>query len=124
QSATSRGKRGLRQYTKLYVRVDTGEHFEGVATKLLELLDAGVFVDDGGVPRTKTRDDDPVLQFKLSYRKMLGLASFIGLSDRDRFELSRETLKLWLEHPADAQSILIDSKAKRKSRPETTGHDG
>jgi len=62
--------------------------FEDVAAKLLALLDAGVFVYDGGVPRTKIRDDDPVLQFKLSYRKILGLASFIGLADRDRFELS------------------------------------
>jgi hypothetical protein len=90
-------------------------NFEGVANRLLDLLDAGVFVYDGGVPRTKTRDDDPVLQFKLSYRKLLGLASFIGLSDRDRFELSGETLRRWLEEPEQARGILIDSEARRAS---------
>ena len=105
-------KKRLRQYTKLYVRVDAGPDFEKVAGTLLDLLDAGVFVYDGGIPRTKTRDDDPVLQFKLSYRKMLGLASFIGLSDRDRFELSGETLRRWLEDPSQAMSILVESEAK------------
>lgn len=115
RSATSER---LRQYTKLYVRVDAGPDFEWVATTLLSLLDAGVFVYDGGVPRTKTRDDDPVLQFKLSYRKMLGLASFIGLADRDRFELSGETLKTWLQRPDLAKDILVESESKRKTRSE------
>jgi hypothetical protein len=108
----SSGRQRLRQYTKLYVRVDAGPDFENVTQRLLDLLDAGVFVYDGGVPRTKTRDDDPVLQFKLSYRKMLGLASFIGLSDRDRFELSGEALRRWLEQPDEAKSILIESEDK------------
>lgn len=114
-------RRRLRQYTKLYVRVDAGPDFEKVAGELLSLLDAGVFVYDGGVPRTKIRDDDPVLQFKLSYRKMLGLASFIGISDRDRFELSGENLKRWLENPAEAKNILVDSEAK--STPIQTEHE-
>jgi hypothetical protein len=105
-------RRRLRQYTKLYVRVDASPDFEDVAAKLLSLLDAGVFVYDGGVPRTKIRDDDPVLQFKLSYRKVLGLASFIGLADRDRFELSGESLRRWLEGPAQAKDILVNSEAK------------
>lgn len=112
-------KKRLRQYTKLYVRVDAGSDFDKVAGTLLDLLDAGVFVYDGGIPRTKTRDDDPVLQFKLSYRKMLGLASFIGLSDRDRFELSGEALRRWLEDPNQAKSILIESEAKEtETEPE------
>lgn len=118
KNPTTGGTRRLRQYTKLYVRVDAGADFENVANRLLDLLDAGVFVYDGGVPRTKTRDDDPVLQFKLSYRKMLDLASFIGLSDRDRFELSGDTLRRWLEHPDEAKSILIDSVAKRAADAE------
>ncbi len=108
--ATSRLR--LRQYTKLYVRVDAGEEYADVANRLLDLLDAGVFVYDGGVPRTKTRDDDPVLQFKLSYRKILGLASFIGLADRDRFELSGETLRQWLAKPEEARGILVSSEAR------------
>lgn len=102
----------LRQYTKLYVRVEDGPDSAGVAGKLLNLLDAGVFVYDGGVPRTKTRDDDPVLQFKLSYKKILGLASFIGLADRDRFELSGDDLRKWLEAPKKAHRILVESEAK------------
>lgn len=108
--------RRLRQYTKLYVRVDAGPDFESVAAELLSLLDAGVFVYDGGVPRTKIRDDDPVLQFKLSFRKILGLASFIGLADRDRFELSGETLRRWLKKPDEAKNILVDSEAKSASQ--------
>ena len=117
------GPRRLRQYTKLYVRVDAGPDFEAVSTNLFKLLDAGVFVYDGGVPRTKTRDDDPVLQFKLSYRKMLGLASFIGLSDRDRFELSGETLRKWLEHPDEAKDILIASEAKEKASADVASEE-
>jgi hypothetical protein len=104
--------RRLRQYTKLYVRVEAGPDFDSVVAKLLDLLDAGVFVYDGGAPRTKTRDSDPVLQFKLSYRKMLGLASYIGLSDRDRFELSGENLKRWLSDPAIAKDIMVESEYK------------
>src|SRR5205085_1651598 len=115
------GKPRLRQYTKLYVKVEAGPGFDSVVTTLLELLDAGVFVYDGGVPRTKTRDDDPVLQFKLSYRKMLGLASYIGLSDRDRFELSGENLRRWLSDPAAAKDILVESESKSFSSETESG---
>lgn len=107
----------LRQYTKLYVRVDTGPDSESVANGLLDLLDAGVFVYDGGAPRTKTRDDDPVLQFKLSYRKMLGLASYMGLSDRDRFELSGDALRRWIEQPEDAKEILLQNQTRDLAEP-------
>jgi len=103
---------GLRQYTKLYVRVDPGD--EKARERIFELLDAGVFVYDGGAPRTKTRDDDPVLQFKLSYRKMLGLHSYIGLSHRDRFELSGKKLRKFLFDPAIAKAILLESEAGKQ----------
>jgi hypothetical protein len=111
RSASTERPVRLRQYTKLYVRVDANADVD-VANRLLDLLDAGVFVYDGGVPRTKTRDNDPVLQFKLSYRKMLGLASFIGVSDRDRFELSGEALRIWLDEPEQAKRILLESEAR------------
>jgi len=104
----------LRQYTKLYVRVDAGPNSYSDAEKILDLLDAGVFVYDGGSPRSKTRDSDPVLQFKLSFRKMLGLASYIGLADRDRFELSGENLTRWLSDPASAKDILVESESKNE----------
>ncbi len=109
----------LRQYTALYVRVDAGPQYAEVVNRILDLLDAGVFVYDGGVPRTKTRDSDPVLQFKLSFRKMLGLASFIGVSDRDRFELSGETLRTFLEYPDRAKTVLLESESKKLEAEDT-----
>ena len=100
-------RRELRQHTQIYVRVTTGDmvwQFE----KLRELVDAGVFVLRGGpdVPRTKTRDSNPTQHFILSYRKLYGLSSFIGLSNRDRFELSGEDLLAWLENPRSGDQIL------------------
>jgi hypothetical protein len=81
-----------------------------------ELIDAGVFVFSGGAPRAKTRHADPVLQFILSYRKIYGLASFIGLSDRDRFELSGEDLRKWLEadNLASAKEILLRNQINKE----------
>lgn len=106
------GKGRLRQYTKLYVRVEPGPHAAQVAARLWDLLDAGVFVYDGGAPRTKTRDADPVLQFKLSYRKLLGLASYIGLADRDRFELTGDSLRTFLLDPEAAERVLLESQIR------------
>ena len=100
-------RRDLRQYTTLYVRVTTGD-MDWQFDKLLELIDAGVFVLKGGpdVPRTKTRDSNPIQHFILTYRKLYGLASYIGLSNRDRFELSGKDLLAWLEDPASGAKIL------------------
>ena len=100
-------RRELRQYTQLYVRVTTGD-MEWQFEKLLDLIDAGVFVLRGGpdVPRTKTRDSNPTQHFILTYRKLYGLSSFIGLSNRDRFELSGKDLLAWLENPASGRDIL------------------
>lgn len=97
----------LRQYSSIYVRV-TAENQEGVSAqidKLRELIDAGVFVYAGGAPRAKTKDSNPIQQFKLSYRKICGLAAFIGLADRDRFELSGADLQEWLT-TADKNVLL------------------
>jgi hypothetical protein len=60
-----------------------------------------VFVLEAGpdAPRTKTRDSNPITQFILTYRKLFGLSNFIGLSQRDRFELSGDDLEEWLSHP-------------------------
>lgn len=101
----SRGE--LRQYTQLYVRITTGD-MEWQFERLRELIDAGVFVLRRGpdVPRTKTRDANPTQYFILSYRKLYGLSSFIGLSNRDRFELSGQDLIDWLGNPASGEEIL------------------
>jgi hypothetical protein len=103
--ATSSGAR-LRQYLRLYVRVtvgDTQAQFE----RLRELIDSGVFVLDGGTYRTKTRDANPMRQFKLTFRKLFGLSNFIGLAERDRFELSGTDLADWLANPASGKQILL-----------------
>ena len=102
--------RRLRQYLKLYVRVTTGDT-ERQFKQLRELIDAGVFVLDGGAQRTKTRDTNPIQQFKLSYRKLYGLSKYIGLSERDRFELSGDDLIRWLDEPANGKEILLRNLA-------------
>jgi len=97
----------LRQYTSVYVRITEGDE-ERQFAQLQELMDAGVFVLRGGPmqPRSKTRDPDPIRQFILVYRKLFGLSSFIGLAERDRFELSGSTLAEWLDNPQDTRTIL------------------
>lgn len=97
----------LRQYSSIYVRVsaDNQESLNLQIDKLRDLIDAGVFVYAGGSPRSKTKDSNPIQQFKLSYRKIYGLAAFIGLSDRDRFELSGKDLLDWLMTP-DKEVLL------------------
>jgi len=117
QSAKKREKRGLRQYSSIYVRITSGDK-EEQGRKLRELVDAGVFVFQGGGPRTKTKDSDPMSQFKLSFRKIYGLADFIGLSERDRFELSGEELENWLKSPEHGEEILM-----RNLRTDVVGED-
>lgn len=102
----SGGNTRLRQYSSVYVRVTTDDN-EQQFKQLRDLIDAGVFVLQGGAPRTKTHDDDPVQHFILKYRKLFGLSSFIGLSDRDRFELSGEDLRDWLADPKRCKEILM-----------------
>ena len=102
------GRRRLRQYLKLYVRITKGD-VEWQFGQLRELIDAGLFVLEGGAdtPRTKTKDGDPIQQFVLTYRKLFGLSNFIGLADRDRFELSGEDLLDWLKNPSRGKEILL-----------------
>jgi hypothetical protein len=75
--------------------------------QLRDLIDAGVFVFTGGRPRTKTKDSDPILQFKLTFRRIYGLTNFIGLAERDRFELSGADLEEWLTNVAAGKAILL-----------------
>lgn len=90
----------IRQYTSLYVRITSDTDRTQQSKKLRELIDAGIFVfADSGTPRTKTHDTNPMLQFKLVYRKLFGISSYIGLSNTDRFELSGKDLANWLENP-------------------------
>lgn len=106
--SASGSKKRIRQYSSLYVRITTGD-IERQTERLRELIDAGVFVFAGGstVPRTKTRDSNPTQQFKLTYRKIYGLVNFIGLAERDRFELSGQDLEEWLTEPSRGKKILL-----------------
>ena len=106
QSAKKKEARGLRQYSSVYVRVTAGDR-EEQGKRLRELVDAGVFVFQGGAPRTKTKDSDPIQQFKLTFRKVYGLADYIGLAERDRFELSGVDLERWLNSPDSGTNILM-----------------
>lgn len=96
----------LRQYAKIYVRITAGDR-DAQFARIRELIDCGAFVYSGGSPRTKTRDGDPLHQFKLTFRRLLGLSNFIGLSERDRFELSGEQLEEWLLNPTRSAAILL-----------------
>jgi hypothetical protein len=112
----------LRQYSSIYVRItsDDAASSKQQIDQLRDLIDAGVFVYSGGSARTKTKDSDPIQQFKLSYRKIYGLASYIGLADRDRFELSGADLAKWLANP-DKEILLrnqIGAEAVDASLPE------
>lgn len=105
----------LREYASIYVRVTTDDSDAKIKQidMLRELIDAGIFVyTASGAPRTKTRDSDPLLQFKLTYRKIYGLTSYIGMADRDRFELSGADLKEWLEHPENGKETLLRNQTQ------------
>ena len=106
QSARKKDPCRLRQYSSIYVRVTAGDRDEQ-GKRLQRLVDAGVFVFQGGAPRTKTKDSDPIHQFKLTFRKIYGLADFIGLAERDRFELSGAELEEWLKKPDTGAEILM-----------------
>ncbi len=109
-----------RQYTSLYVRItSTNDNTQKeIISKIRELIDSSVFVYAGGSPRTKTKDGDPILQFDLQFRKILGLNNFIPLSDRDRYELSGEALEQWINEPTQAKSILIRNQVSGGYKPD------
>lgn len=112
----------LRQYLKVYVRLTKGET-EKQYDQIRELIDAGVFVLNGGTHRTKTRDSDPIQQFKLAFRKLYGLSNFIGLAERDRFELSGEDLMEWLFNPKNGKEILLRNLGGLEEVPEHISDD-
>lgn len=106
QDSQKESERRLRQYLKVYVRLTKGDTDRQFA-QLRELVDAGVFVLDGGTYRSKTKDFNPIQQFKLTFRKLYGLSSFIGLAERDRFELSGDDVVQWLNIPSAGKEILM-----------------
>lgn len=107
----SKDSERLRQYNSIYVKITSGDQ-EFQIDKLRSLVDAGIFIYDGSpqAPRTTGNDTNPLLQFKLAFRKLLGLTNFIGISHSDRFELSGPELEAWLRNPQEGESILLKNK--------------
>jgi len=101
----------LRQYNSIYVKITSGDQ-EFQIDKLRSLVDAAIFIYDGSplAPRTTGNDTNPLLQFKLAFRKLLGLTNFIGISHSDRFELSGSELETWLRNPQEGERILLKNK--------------
>lgn len=101
----------IRQYNSIYVRITSNDSDEQkvMLQRINQMIDSGIFVSAGLALRAKTKDPNPLLQFILVFRKIFGLTHFIGLSERDRFELSGDELKRWLENPADCEAVLLAS---------------
>ncbi|RYH00682.1 hypothetical protein EU805_17105 [Salipiger sp. IMCC34102] len=100
----------LRQITSMNVTL-VGNDTEQTK-KLLELVDAGVFAlhPRKFASRSKSSGSDPVQQFQLSYRKILGISKLIGLSDRDRFELNGQQLLEWLKTEDGAKNLRAHTR--------------
>lgn len=100
----------LRQITSMNVTLVDGHPEQ--TEKLLELVDAGVFAlhPRKFASRSKSSGLDPVQQFQLSYRKILGISKLIGLSDRDRFELNGEQLLDWLKTEDGAKNLRAHTR--------------
>lgn len=102
----------LRQYYSIYIKITSGTNQEQEVQfrKVIELIDAGIFVFAGGSisPRTIKADRNPTKQFVLIYRKIYGITNMIGLQQADRIELKAERLKKWLENPKDGKEILME----------------
>lgn len=110
--------------TRQFSRVDVSfpaDQAERLFPRIIELVDAGVYVFSGGTARKRTARHQPVLQFKLVYRKLLGLPSGIPLGRRDRFEPENvEELLAWLESPTPSSlrwgKLPVDEPAAEPER--------
>jgi serine/threonine protein kinase len=87
-----------RQYALLNLEIDR-KHLKSVFARIIELIDAGVFVLTGITTRSKGDASKPYLQIKLAYSLILGLPKRIPLGKRGRFELPSSVVGDWLETP-------------------------
>jgi tRNA A-37 threonylcarbamoyl transferase component Bud32 len=101
----------LRQYYCIYITISSGskEEQDKQFDKLIELIDAGIFVFAGGSqnPRLPNSMTNPVKQFVLLYRKLYGITNLIGLQQADRFELNGDNLVEFLANPKKGKEILM-----------------
>lgn len=102
----------LREYHSIYVDISalSLEAQEECFRKLLDLIDAGIFVFLGGAaaPRATSRGTNPIKQFVLLYRKIYGVSYLMGLRQADRFEFNGERLIDWLNDPLNGKKILME----------------
>lgn len=86
-----------RQHGEVYVEIssESPDAFE----KLMRLVDNGVYVILGFAQRQKNLGDAPHFQFRLRFRKLLGLRFGMPLSNRDRFEIGPGEEPSWLDSP-------------------------
>lgn len=115
----------LRVYNSIYIS-NTSANAEKHYEKIRELVDAGVFVLlKSENLRMSGSGNNPINQFILLYRKILGITKPIGLSQNDRFELKGKNLDDWLKIPKDGARILKSSveKVYRKPHPESLDID-
>ncbi|MEP3465534.1 MAG: hypothetical protein ABJN65_05860, partial [Parasphingorhabdus sp.] len=110
QDSFEKGNDRLRQITSMHVTLEEGNIDQ--SNKLLELVDAGVFAlhPRKMAARSKSKNADPLLQFHLSFRKILGISKLMGLSDRDRFELTGEQLLQWLSEKGSKDVLRRNTK--------------
>lgn len=104
------GNDRLRQITSIHVTLEEGNSEQ--INKLLELVDAGIFAlhPRKMSPRNKSKYGDPLQQFHLSFRKILGISKLIGLSDRDRFELNGGQLLDWLSGEGGQEVLRANTR--------------
>ncbi len=115
------GKDRLRQITSMNVTLGDGNPEQ--TEKLLELVDAGVFALHPRIfaSRSKSKGADPVQQFQLSYRKILGISKLVPLSDRDRFELNGEQLLGWIKTENGTTNLRAHTRRFGATGEEKTG---
>jgi hypothetical protein len=106
-----------RQYASVYLTIDP-TRMDKVFDRIVQLVDGGVYVFLGAVPRMKHLGmaDEANIQFKLGFRKTYGLIYRIPLSMRDRFEPAMDDTTEWVLEPSAAGLTAIQE-------PDETGHE-
>jgi serine/threonine protein kinase len=88
----------LRERSLLNIQVD-GEDLDHVFARMIELVDAGVFVLTGITSRSRDPKAGTRLQIRLVFSLILGLPKRVPLGKRDRFELPGAAVGDWLDKP-------------------------
>jgi serine/threonine protein kinase len=89
----------IRQYSELFLRIDPNVDPETFG-KINELVENGVYVYAGGTPRRSGSENAVSYFTKLAFKKILGITNFIPISYADRFELSGNDVKEYIDKPS------------------------